>query len=102
MYVSANISSITISNDIITYYYHFYYCHYHYYHYNSNHYPYFHSIYSLPRFIDTDTLLPIGTHFGKEALTVGQGARVGGSKEKYFITSLTPGVGTYVHSYLWW
>jgi hypothetical protein len=34
----------------------------------------------------------VGTHKGKEALTIGQGARIGGVAEKYFI------VGANVHA----
>lgn len=38
-------------------------------------------------FIDIDTGRVVGRHSGKEALTVGQGAKVGGSDEAYFIVS---------------
>ena len=34
-----------------------------------------------------DTGLVVGRHSGKEALTVGQGARIGGSPDKYFIAA---------------
>jgi tRNA (5-methylaminomethyl-2-thiouridylate)-methyltransferase len=37
------------------------------------------------RFIDLDTGKILGRHEGKEALTIGQGAKIGGSREKYFI-----------------
>ena len=32
----------------------------------------------------------MGTHKGKEALTIGQGARIGGVGEKYFIVGANP------------
>ena len=37
------------------------------------------------RFIDVDTGCEVGRHEGKEALTIGQGARIGGCRDKYFI-----------------
>jgi tRNA U34 2-thiouridine synthase MnmA/TrmU len=37
--------------------------------------------------VDVDTGLVVGQHGGKEALTVGQGARIGGSPDKYFIVA---------------
>ena len=37
------------------------------------------------RFVDIDTGREVGRHEGKEALTVGQGARIGGCRDKYFI-----------------
>ena len=45
------------------------------------------------RLIDIETGLSIGTHDGKEALTVGQGARAGGCSDKYFVASLTAVAG---------
>ena len=45
------------------------------------------------RLIDIETGLSIGTHDGKEALTVGQGARAGGCSDKYFVSSLTAVAG---------
>ena len=45
------------------------------------------------RLIDIETGLSIGNHDGKEALTVGQGARAGGCSDKYFVASLTAVAG---------
>ena len=39
------------------------------------------------RFIDVDTGREVGRHEGKEALTIGQGARIGGCRDKYFIVT---------------
>ena len=41
----------------------------------------------IRRFIDVDSREIVGAHSGKEALTVGQKARLGGCTEKYFICS---------------
>lgn len=38
------------------------------------------------RFVDVDTGLPVGEHRGKELFTVGQGARIGGCSDRYFVT----------------
>ena len=37
------------------------------------------------RFVDVDTGREVGRHEGKEALTVGQGARISGCRDKYFV-----------------
>ena len=46
------------------------------------------------RFIDVDTGREVGRHEGKEALTIGQGARIGGCRDKYFIVTHGNGLGT--------
>jgi len=38
-------------------------------------------------FVDIDTGLAVGQHDGKEKYTVGQGARIGGTSQKYFVVS---------------
>jgi tRNA U34 2-thiouridine synthase MnmA/TrmU len=39
------------------------------------------------RFVDIDTGRVLGTHSGKELLTAGQGARIGGVSAKYFVVA---------------
>ena len=41
------------------------------------------------RFIDIDTGRILGYHRGKETYTIGQGARLGGRKDKYFVVKKT-------------
>ncbi len=47
------------------------------------------------RFIDVDTGHVVGTHQGKEALTAGQGARIGGAEMKYFVVAHDADVAAY-------
>ncbi len=41
------------------------------------------------RYIDLDTGRVVGRHDGKETLTTGQGARIGGAPQRYFVASRT-------------
>jgi tRNA-specific 2-thiouridylase len=43
------------------------------------------------RFVDLDTGVVVGQHRGKELFTVGQGARIAGAGDRYFVTFCEPG-----------